>query len=548
MRTLLAIAPGLASLLAAAACDGGADAYKEPPVLKVTSPSRSHMRPDSGQVTVTGTVAPNASGDAIQKVLVNNVEATVDPTGHFTATISVPEGATLIHTSARDANDGEATDTRAVHAGQQLTAGSNVERGLAAALSTEAFAKISAAAGPIIKGLDIGQMIAPMNPMIHSGDENGEDCLFGRVYIDDVKFEDIAISLVPQQGGLGFRAQIDKLDVPGRARYAVACVDGSNTVRVKATRVVITGTLLVTPAGRGSFTTDLVDENVQITGLDIQASGLPGAILDILNLENSIRGVIARGVEKAMEPMMNSALGALGGPQELEVLGKKIQMQVDPSDVTFDPAGGLIVMDTKVLIAGSENSRFVYTENGFPSLDPGRGFALGLADDLANELLSEANAVGLLNLAMPATGGTFDNTNVGMTLPPMISADPADGTMKVVLGDMTATFTSLGKPVGKAAINATVDLKIEPAANGYGVALKLGKPVIHADVLDDMPNETRMMDRDLASAVEVCLDAQIESISKLLVSIPLPAVAGLQMRNLSVGSDDGYVMVKGSLE
>ena len=42
--------------------------------------------------------------------------------------------------------------------------------------------------------------------------------------------------------------------------------------------------------------------------------------------------------------------------------------------------------------------------------------------------------------------------------------------------------------------------------------------------------------------------AQIGSISKLLVGIPLPQIAGLQMRDLSVSSDDGYVMVKGKFE
>jgi 5-oxopent-3-ene-1,2,5-tricarboxylate decarboxylase/2-hydroxyhepta-2,4-diene-1,7-dioate isomerase len=41
---------------------------------------------------------------------------------------------------------------------------------------------------------------------------------------------------------------------------------------------------------------------------------------------------------------------------------------------------------------------------------------------------------------------------------------------------------------------------------------------------------------------------QIASVSKLLAGIPLPQVAGLQMRNLSVSADDGYVMVKGELE
>jgi len=57
-----------------------------------------------------------------------------------------------------------------------------------------------------------------------------------------------------------------------------------------------------------------------------------------------------------------------------------------------------------------------------------------------------------------------------------------------------------------------------------------------------------MDDADLAKASEACLNAQIEHISKLLVNIPLPSVAGLQMRNLTVGSDNGYVMVKGTFE
>jgi hypothetical protein len=176
------------------------------------------------------------------------------------------------------------------------------------------------------------------------------------------------------------------------------------------------------------------------------------------------------------------------------------------------------------------------------------GFAIGLADDLANEMMAEAGAIGLFNLHMPAAGGTFDNANMSLSLPPMISADPADGKMKVIMGDMIATFTSNGLPVGKAAINAKVELKIEPANGGYGVAIQLGKPEIQVDVLDDIENNTLLLDKDLANATEACLKAQIASISKLLGGIPLPAVAGLQMRDLSVGADDGYVIVKGAFE
>ena len=58
-----------------------------------------------------------------------------------------------------------------------------------------------------------------------------------------------------------------------------------------------------------------------------------------------------------------------------------------------------------------------------------------------------------------------------------------------------------------------------------------------------------MTDEDLGKAVELCLDSQITSISALLGSIPLPAMpAGIVLKNMSVMSDDGYVMVKGTLQ
>jgi hypothetical protein len=202
-----------------------------------------------------------------------------------------------------------------------------------------------------------------------------------------------------------------------------------------------------------------------------------------------------------------------------------------------------------MLIAGSESSPgFIFTDNGLPALDAGNGFAMGLADDLANEMLAEVKTTGLLNLSMPAVGGSFDETAMEMSLPPLLSADPADGKMKVVIGDMIATFKSHGVAVGRAAINASIDLKIEPSPNGYGVAIQLGTPTAHVDVLDDIANATRLSNDDLAQATQVCLTAQIDAISKLLVAIPMPSVAGLQMKNVSLESDDGYVMLKGEIE
>lgn len=547
MRNLL-LATSL-SLVATACTEPPAD-LKEPPVLKVTSPERSLIRDHAGPVVVTGTVAPNSEGTPIAKVMVNNVPATVNADGSWIATIDIRPGATLIHTEAFDEAGGVADDTRSIEAGKLLPPGSNIMNALTTAISKNAFAKIAGAAGTLLEQTDFKPMLASLNPVMHAGDEDGEDCLFARLFVDDFKMKNATITLDPVDGGLAFSAKLDDVDIPGRARYAVACADGNNTVRVRATSVLVKGTLTVTPDGMRGFATDLVNPTVQITGLDISASGLPGTVLDMIPLDSLIQRLVPVAARQFMGPMVNKALGGLSGPKELNVLGHTVVVEVDPSDVVFDRDGGLVTLDTRILIRGTEKSRgFIFTDNGLPAMDPGNGLQLGLADDLANSLLSQAVATGLLNLHIPAHGGTFDGTEIQMTSPPMISADPSNGKMRLVLPDMISTFTQGGTPVGRAAINALVEVKVMPAENGTAIALELGKPEVHADTLDDIPNQTLLTDRDLARAVELALDSQISSLSALLGAIPLPALpAGVTMRDVSVTSDDGYVMMRGTLQ
>ncbi|HEU4615530.1 MAG TPA: hypothetical protein VFS15_25725 [Kofleriaceae bacterium] len=547
MRNLL-LATSLALL--GTACTDSIGELKDPPVLQVTSPERSFIRDHAGTVLVTGTVAPNADGTPVSKVMVNNVPATINADGSWMATIDVKPGATLIHTEAVDADGGKATDTRSIEAGELRMPGANVENALTTAISTNAFAKIAGAAGSLIQTMDFKPMFAPMNPVMHSGDESGEDCLFARLYIDDFTMQDATITLVPVAGGLSFSAKLDGVDVPGRARYAVACVSGNNTVRVQASSVLIKGTLLVTPDGMNGFATELANPTVQLTGLNISASGLPGTVLDMLPLDSLIQYLAPIAAKMFMGPMVNKALGGLAGPKQLMVLGKTITVEVSPTDVSFDTDGGLVTLDMKMLIQGTENSSgFVFTDNGYPSMDPGNGLQLGLADDLANSALSQLVATGMLNLHMPVQGGTFDGSDIMMTSPPMISADPSSGMMRLVLPDMISTFTQSGAPVGRAAINATVDLKVSPAENGAAIAIELGKPEIHADTLTDIENQTLLTDDDLSRAVELTLDSQLASVASLLSSIPLPALpAGIVMKDMSVSADDGYVMMKGALQ
>ena len=101
-----------------------------------------------------------------------------------------------------------------------------------------------------------------------------------------------------------------------------------------------------------------------------------------------------------MGPMMNKALGALGGPQKLNVLGKTHRRAGLASDVTFTSTGGLVTLNTMMLIEGTEKPARASSSptTACRRMDPGSGMQLGIADDLANEMLAEVAATGLLNL------------------------------------------------------------------------------------------------------------------------------------------------------
>jgi hypothetical protein len=541
MRNLLTFATGLTLL---AACTDGPGVLQDPPVLTITSPMRSLMQGSAGKLMVTGTAAPNTQGVVVQKVMVNGVQATLNPDGTFSAQIEIQPGGSLIHTVATDAKGTTATDTRSVEAGELRTPGQSIASGIAAALSTQAFAKISDAGSALMKAEDFTKLLAPMQPMLNTGGS----CLGAKAYVDSLTITDAHLSLVPVDGGLMFSVELDGVDVKAHADYHVACIGGSDTFEITADAVLVSGTLDVAPNGMMGFTTTLMNPNVNLTNLNVSASGLPGAILDLIDMNGLISSAVSKGAEMFMGPMMNKALGALAGPKMVNLLGKQVEFQISPSNIDFTSAGGLIALDTQIQIQGTQNAKFVFTPNGTPAMDPGMGLQIGLADDLANDMLAQITSLGLLNLSMPTNGGTFDSAQMTATSPPMISADPADGKMRLILPDMKVVFSQAGTPVASAALNAKIDLSVSPANNGYAVAISLGKPEVDVDTTNDIPNETRFTNADLGKAVQAGLDGQIASISALLGGVPLPAMAGLQLTNLSVGGDQGYVMVKGDLQ
>lgn len=540
-----AISPSALVLLAtAAACEVS---MPPPPDLVVASPHRGMVQSDAGRVMVTGTALPGPTGDPVASVRVNNVPATLAADGSFSALVDVPAGVMLLETVATSAQGASATDARAVQVGQLRPIGTGIDRAVTAALSADAFAKLAAAAGPLIKGTDFTTLLAPLQPMANLGDSYANV----KLSINRLTLGDVAITMVPVDGGLTFSADLTNMNLAATAVYSGYLVpNGSTTIGVTADRITIGATLVVQPNGTDGFTTKLASPSVRTTNLKLQASGLAGSILDLLNdnLASTVQSIITSSSERALQPMINAALGALAGPQHVDVVGKRLELQASPSAVTFTRAGALVTMNVLAKLEGSETSRgYIFTPNGTPAITVGDGIQLGLADDLINQLLAQVHALGLLNINLARDFGVFDNASFKLAIPPMISANTGDGSLRLVLGDMIASFTNDGTPVINAAVNAQVDLEILRGNTAQEIALKFGKVHVHVNVLDAAAMGDGVDATDVSSAAGAGLGVQLDSLSQFLITVPVPAVAGVSFDTLSLRADSGYVLVSGQI-
>jgi len=543
MRTIYPIWTAISILTSAAGCGEPAPS----PVLKITAPTRSLSQRDAGPLMVTGIVTPGTPGDRVVNVTVNRAAATLQPDGSFMAMLDAPTGAMLIETVATSDSGASATDVRAVQSGQLRAVGTDIDRAITAAVSAEAFARLSAAAGQLLKTTDIVAALAPFEPLVNAGDE----LVNLQLSVTGFKVLDSKISLTPVAGGLAFSTELLGLDIAANVAYGgVLVVDGATPVTVHADQIAIAGTLAVTPVGTSGFTTQLVDPQVSTVGLRLSTSGLVGQALDLLNsvLGSATQTVVSSALEAAMEPLLNQALGAAAGPQQVDVMGKKLTLQVAPNAITLTPAGAQVAMNLAVKFDGSEVSPgYIFTDNGVPTLDVNRGLQLGIADDLVNELLAELHAIGALDLTVKQDFGAFDAAQLHFTMPPMISANTRDGAMRLVIGDLVASFTLHGKPVLNAAVNAQVDLAVAPAADARAVALQFGALDVRVNALDDTSNPAGIGMSDLSGASSAAITVHLESLSQLMINVPVPAVAGVQLEQLSIGSDSGYVMLSGQV-
>jgi hypothetical protein len=510
-----------------------------PPTLTVTSPERGQIQSEAGEVRVQGIAQPGPDGAAVTRVMINGEKAQLAADGSFSAIVQVPAGVMLLETEAFSAEGARAIDARALHVGERRPVGSRIDRALTATLSTEAFAAISTAASQALSTLDFSTLLAPVSI--------GGSTANVKLTIAKLGIGGVDISLVPVDNGLQLAVEITGLDVDASAAYAGSLVpDGSTMIKVTAERIAISGTLGVTADATGKFKTTIASPTITTTAMKLQASGVIGTIVDLLqsNLLGFVRGIASKSVESALEPLINKALASLGGPKSFSVLNKSITLDASPADIQFTGAGALASMNLAAHIGGGEASPgYIFTPNGAPEMDVSRGLEVAISDDLLNDMLAQIHAMRLLDLRVEEDFGLFDVIDLKPMLPPMISANTADGKVRLVLGDMIGTVSNKGSTLVKAAVNASVDVKISSTDNAQDIAIELGEVHLVANLLDDPENPSQITAQELQGAANAGIGLKLPDLEKFLVTVPVPSISGVGVSNLSLHGDGGYVVL-----
>lgn len=553
-HTLFAAAAAIAALTGCAdhAYDPNGPAIDpNAPRIHITSPDRGAIAGDVHTVTVTGTATDDTG---VATVTVNGVRADLASDGTWTAQVPVVAGTNLIHAIATDESANVGKESRSVSAGPTSAVAMRVPQALTASLSAQTFDAIGRGAAGFIKTADLEAMVAPSNPVINVGAPNGPDCLYGQGSITSMTVGDADITLAPQPGGLYLAADLTNVHIGMHLKYAAACINGSRDITIAAAKVSVTGNMTIGISATKDFDIKLVHPNVNITGLDLELGGIPGAIVDLLHIDTALGPILGWAVEKFVTPMIGRSLSGLSQTKTVTVLKSQVDISVKPSKLTFSNEGALINLDTSVRAHGDSGS-FVFVDNLVPAMDLSHGFTLAVADDAANQALASLwsakgldDTIDLKNSSYGDVGTLYDAVEISTKGQPFVDASNTANGLVLTIGDLMATFKNGAQVATAAAINAQVDLKVTTGADGT-LKFDVGTPTTYVDVLDEGVEGANQLSNAQFEAITSFALARVIAVgSASLGSIPLPSVGGVGVTNMAINPQTGYLVVSGDVQ
>lgn len=519
------------------------------PSVHITSPARGTFAGDVPMLLVTGTATDDSH---VASVEVNGVPAMLAGDGSWQATILVSAGTQLIHATAKDNEGNVGKESRAVVIGPMQPIATAVPQAITAAMSAQTFDAIGRGITGILRAGDLAAFIASRNPVIDLG--SGPDCLFVQAAITHMTAGSATqVSLTPGNGGLKLDVELDQVNVGMHLGYAVACLGDSRDITITASHIKVTGALNL-GVSHGAFDIKFTNQDVQITGLDLDLGGVPGDIVDLLHLGTAIGPILGWAAQTFVVPALNSALAGLGDVKTVDILGTPVDIRVTPAQIYVDPTGAIIELDTALRAHGDTASPgYVYVPNEAPSMTTDRGFELAVADDAVNQLLGSFWAARGMDKAFDldtgsygAIGQLYDRVELSAKVPPYV--DASGGVLKLTIGDFLATFKHGAAVATQVAVNAEVAVQVMTGSDG-GLRLDVGTPTTYVDILDENVDGANSLSNAQFEVITSFALARVIAVGSSSVgALPLPAFGGVGVHNVGIAEQTGYLVVAGDVQ
>ncbi len=520
----------------------------ETTLTDATEPSLTLTAPQAAEWLAQGVTDTNGEWQALTDIHVNDQPMAVSGSlnGDFGGQLELGRGITIVQASGVD-NRGDTTFVKNhVLAGEFNGPRTAVEDAAIIRLNE---AGIGVILNTVEEGVDpvlLTSLLVTAEP-IYEGEfldfDNDNEGLIGvDLYIDGVDLSYVELDVELMEDEMAFTASIYGLDI---STSAVAFFSGNELfdtgVIVYADRVDITGTLTMS-AFQGELDVQLLDSDVQITGLDVDLSAIP------LNFEGQLLGATMEGIVESqvsgllgdqITTLMRDTLSAFDLSFETELLGKSVVVDAEFSGASIDPAGVELKMDVDVNMPNTTLHPYtgvLTAPGGRPTPDANADVSMSLWDDLLNKMLFEAWRADMLVQNLSSEDGSLtpialvalhaDSATVAVdgVLPPVVVQD-ADGNLEAQMGEVGIIIDTVGSDLGShmelvLAINVDVDIDVVDGV----IDVSLGTPVV--DIM--VRNSDWGASNEALSALLVDV-LPIDLILSLVgdLTFPLPELPGL---------------------
>lgn len=576
-----------------------------PPQIEILFPARAQI------VTAAPGVALQIRGrvtDAMSPVTsltVNGAMVSVGSNGEFTTSMTPAWGVNLIEASASDgagnvrglAQTYELASSYRRAGPGRITSG-RIMDGLIAHLGPAAFDDNNADVDDLatiarlaIQNMNIRSLIPSPVTTFNSDCSIPFVTIRGalRLYVDDVRFGAPIIDITPVNGGLRLRVEVPAVQVALHTAGDVCDIGVGLSGSASATRIVVTGDLLVSASG-GQAMVRMPSRSVQISGLRINLN-LP-SIIDwaVDGIINLFSGAIANSLEDAFGDVIGSEIPPVveGFLESMELatgftlpapLALRLDVNTRLGMLAFDPSGGDLGQDATIYATGAITPEpvggILQETTNIPSFGTQRSLAVALGYDLLNQALYSVWYGGALSIDLDETLFPSQQPNgsqmmraeasASALLPPVLapSGDP-QWPVEVQLGDVQLDVDLDGVPgfptiraVVYASLFARASVTID--ASGQLQLALAPNPRIALDIATPLDGIIDMV------AFGDQLETTISGLAPLLIGqvlrgIPLPtfdlsSMAGgylppgivLGLGNAAARFHPSYVILEGSL-